>query len=193
MEDRIGRVRGQYRDILRDWQKHVLFDSDWVSNTIVDECRILLAGLMTKRTIDGDSIGSGSEEMGILHLVVGEGDPEWDDSEEIPQVPEDTDILVKPYEGNPLTELNFSFLKRLNPELEEYEESSDPTAILQITAVLKPGYPVTDSDSYPLREFGLFGNFDADPKNLRMINCVRHPRIDKHLDAELTRTIMLFF
>ena len=49
-------------------------------------------------------------------------------------------------------------------------------------------YP--DQDVYALREFGLFGGFE---EQRFMINCVRHPVIEKHREMTLTRRIILEF
>jgi len=56
---------------------------------------------------------------------------------------------------------------------------------------MKPGFPApVEFNTYPLREFGLFGIFAGQPF---MINCVRHPVIYKDLSATLVREIKLYF
>ncbi|MCG9967134.1 hypothetical protein L9W92_03580 [Pelotomaculum terephthalicicum JT] len=53
-------------------------------------------------------------------------------------------------------------------------------------AVLGQDFPEKDKTS-DLREFGLFS------KDLRMINCVRHPLIQKAASETLIRVVRLFF
>ena len=83
MKNNVISLRGSYRDILKDPDRGVVYDSGWKANTIVDRCRLLLAGFMRS---DASS--------GIHHLAVGQGDDTWDD-DGIPGVdPADTTALV---------------------------------------------------------------------------------------------------
>ena len=189
MENLGSSLQGIYCDLLRDRHHRVIYDSGWVSNTVVYHCRVLLAGLMVNRQITGDKAPASETQnyRGILYLEVGQGLEAWDDDERLREVPESTTGLTAPAEDAPipLLESDFIYLK------EGDVPSSVPTNRLQITATLGSGYPVPiENDYYPLREFGLFGRFD---NQLYMVNCVRHPLIQKQESAALTRVIRLYF
>jgi len=176
-----GPIRGTYRDVLRDPGGRVLLDTGWHSNTIVHGCRILLAGLMRYRP--DDPMNGQPPVLGIQELRVGQGGEDWD------QVPpddpsEETDSLENGYaDGLPLGPEHFSFVTPSDDPI------SIPTSRLQITVQLGSDYP--NEDSYPLREFGLFGTLGDGSEY--MVNCVRHPLIQKGRQDTLTRTIQLYF
>lgn len=197
MENIGASIKGIYRDILTDGKGRIIHDSGWSRNTIVIGCRILLAGLMINRQIakveaPGDDPQSSA---GILHLEVGQGLEEWDE-EGPPPVDEDTDHLETPAVDDPITlsQDDFVFLTK------DGKPSTQPTSRLQVTVILEPRYPAPlaagnkietkDQGYYPLREFGLFGRFDNE---VYMVNCVRHPVIEKSIDTTLTRCICLYF
>ena len=170
-------LKGIYRDVILNAEQEVIHDSGWTSNTIVDNCRILLAGFM-----------KGDGPLGIQHLAVGQGDAAWDDLDAPPPSPPATIGLVNPYTD--------AFIN-VAPENIDYLDGSDdvqedPAPRLQITLTLDPGYPppVGDTDFYPLREFGLFGQFGTTDF---MINSIRHPVIHKDVAATLVRVIRLYF
>lgn len=170
-----NQLKGIYRDILRGENGKVLHDSGWVSNTIVERCRILLAGFMRNDSTDG-----------IHHLAFGQGLEAWDDNGPPDSDPAATG-LVTPY--NPaiaFANLTITYLDEANHEV------SVPTSRLQLTAILEPGYPVplAPLTTYPLREFGLFGRFDGTDY---MINSIRHSVIHKDASATLIRMIRLYF
>ena len=164
-------IRGVYRDVLQGANNQIIHDSGWVSNTIVDRCRILLAGFMKSESASG-----------IQSLFVGAGDDSWDTTG--PPAPSVTETeLVTPYEEPmPMEGLDVVYLDAQD------EVSDDPTSRLQITATLPPGYPTLTS--YPLREFGLFGDYNGTPY---MINNIRHPVIHKDASATLIRVVRLYF
>src|SRR5688572_29052676 len=60
-------MRGIYRDILMGPDNRPIYDSGWTSNTIVNSCRTLLAEFMKSNA-----------SAGIVHMAVGQGQPEWD-------------------------------------------------------------------------------------------------------------------
>jgi hypothetical protein len=179
--DVIGKsIKGIFRDRLIGPDGSLLYDSGWAPNTIVDNCRILLAGLM-RNELSG----------GIHHLAVGQGDVEWDT--EGVQAPDRTvEALATPYPDHILvdstadTNLVLEYLSVADKVVQP-----GPTSRLQITATLAPGYPAPELplSTYPLREFGLFGGAGG----TYMINCVRHPVIHKHASATLIRVIRLYF
>lgn len=169
-------IHGLYRDVLRDEEGRVGYDSGWVSNTIVTHCRVLLASFLKNEPT-----------AGIRYLAVGQGDAAWD-ADGVPTTnPETTTALVQAY-GAPIdvTELVVAYLDSNNVEVQ------NPTANIQITATLGPDYPepVVGLNTYPLREFGLFGALAGTPY---MINSIRHPVIHKDAGSTLIRVVRLSF
>ena len=169
-------LKGMYRDIISDPQHGIYLDSGWKNNTIVNRCRMLLAGFMR-----GDS------SSGIQFLAVGQGDPAWDDTAIPPTDPAVTTNLVNPHMPPiPAASLDFTYLDDLDNPI------AGPSTRLQISATLAPDYPPppTGLTTYPLREFGLFGEFDG---SSYMINSIRHPVIHKGATATLIRVVRLYF
>jgi hypothetical protein len=180
----IGRsIKGFYRDILKGADDRLLYDSGWVSNTIVDRCRILLAGFVRNDPL--------YPTQGIQYLAVGQGLEAWD-AEGVPalkpQEIQEITALINQYEpAILLKELDVVYLD----DGDEAVTDPTPTNRLQITATLGPGYPdPAPRTTYPLRNFGLFGRFAGEDY---MINCVRHPVIHKDASATLIRVIRLYF
>lgn len=171
METITASLRGMYRDILRDARNSVVYDSGWRANTIVDHCRILLAGFMKNES-----------SSGIQFLAVGQGSEDWDSK--LLQPDTTTTDLVKRYD-QPIP-VNLVYLD------EKEQVVGTPTQRLQITATLERGCPppLASSNTYPLREFGLFGRFKG---NDYMINYVRHAVIHKDNQTSLERIIKLYF
>ncbi len=179
-------IRGMYRDIMSGANGRVIFDSGWHSNTIVRNCRILIAGFMKNDT-----------PSGIQSLMVGEGldqwDAQWNTSTPPGPAPESADHLESPYTPS-ITLAHVAGQGYL--EIDYLDDQDKPvtsgvTSRLQVKAILEPGYPApTEFNTYPLREFGLFGRFGGDDY---MINCVRHPVIYKDASATLSREIKLYF
>ena len=171
--ERIGAlIRGMYRDVLIAGDGRILYDSGWAVNTIVDRCRILLAGFMKNES-----------SSGIQFLAVGQGSKDWDDKGTPPPDVTSTDLVNRYNPTIPVNRLSLAYLD----EEPQPQVVVNPTHRLQITATLEPGYP---SNTYPLREFGLFGRFEG---NDYMINNIRHPVIHKDAAATLVRTIRLYF
>lgn len=171
-------IKGIYRDLLKGPNDDIIYDSGWVSNTIVDNCRNLLAGFM--KNDPSESI------EGIRYLAVGKGLEEWD----ISGAPPPNSSVIQLVDKNPfqiqVADLDLVYLR------ENDEEVKGPTNRLQITATLGTNKPpaVASVSSYPLREFGLFGKFGGEPY---MIDCIRHPVIHKDVSATLIRVVRLYF
>ena len=172
-------LKGIYRDVATAADGTVLYDSGWCSNTIVERCRILLAGF-----IRNDSTS------GIQHLQVGQGDVMWD-ANGAPTPNSGETALVAPAADAPITFANLE-VAYLSPGGTTLPATDPPTPQLQITATLPAGYPapLAGESVYPLREFGLFGQFGS---TLYMINNVRHPVIFKEASTTLTRIVRLYF
>lgn len=169
-------LKGIYRDVLMAGDGRVLHDSGWASNTIVDRCRILLAGFMKNES-----------SSGIQFLAVGQGLDTWDTTAG-PPTPEaiSTDLVNRYNPTIPVNRLSLTYLR------EDASVVDYPTNHLQITATLEPGYPtpLAPLNTYPLREFGLFSRFEG---NDYMINNIRHPVIHKDAATTLVRVIRLYF
>jgi len=171
-------IKGIYRDILKGPANRVILDSGWVANTIVDRCRILLAGFVKNESTHG-----------LTYLAVGRGQDGWDDLTRPLPVPDPatTTDLERRYEPTiPVADLQLVYLGATD------EEVAGPTSRLQITARLRENYPqpIPPFNTYPLREFGLFARFGGADY---MINCVRHPLIQKDASTSLIRVIRLYF
>jgi len=169
-------LRGRFRDVLRNRRGEVTWDSGWRANTIVVDCRRLLAGFMR---------GTPTASLGIQGLQVGAGDPAWDVNFQPP-----TPGQVQLADGHPFTvpraSLTFNYLNAgvISPT---------PTNELQIFASLGPGTrPWSDAfhASVTLREFGLAGHLDG---ATALVNYVRHPAIVKDPGSTLERTVWLVF
>ncbi|OPY74881.1 MAG: hypothetical protein A4E65_03732 [Syntrophorhabdus sp. PtaU1.Bin153] len=183
-------IKGMYRDVLIDPDKGVTYDSGWHSNTIVQNCRVLIAGFMKNES-----------PSGIQYLAVGRGKNEWDGQWNTANPPGpaldtvtalesqavDSPIRVEP--GAPVP--GEEYLQIVYLDQADQPVFGQATNRLEVKATLKPGYPAPiEFNTYPLREFGLFGSFGGQPF---MINCVRHPVIYKDLSATLVREIKLYF
>ncbi len=166
-------IKGIYRDRLLDAGGQLVFDSEWKSNLIVTNCRVLLAGFMRNEV----------SARGIRNLQVGQGDPAWDTTP--PPAP--------PPSSNTLVDNTTKFTIPVANLILQYLNDSDaivpgPTSRVEITATLGPNQPV--AGIYNLREFGLFGELNGQPF---MIDYVRHPVIQKSGSFTLERRIRLIF
>ena len=174
MSSRITLPKGLYHD--RTCTAHgQIIDREWRSNLIVDRCRFLIAGFMR---------GDGS--AGIQRLKIGRGLESWDI--EPPDPPSRT--------AQQLTDSSpFEIVIGLS-EIEYLDQTdavtTGPSNRIQITVTLGENAPpvAAGETTYPLREFGLFGEFEGEEF---MINYVRHPVIQKPMGDSLIRTIRLVF
>jgi hypothetical protein len=173
-------IRGIFCDVMKDADSRILYDSGWTSNTIVTRCRVLLTAFMRN-----------DRASGIQYLVVGHGEADWDTKGVPPADPETTTNLANRF-GDSISD----WISASDLDIQYLDSSdgvqSDPSPRLQITATLQPGYPtpMPDLNTYPLREFGLFGELDGEPY---MINSIRHPVIHKDESATLVRVVRLYF
>jgi hypothetical protein len=173
--ERIPLIKGIYRDMLLGEDSKLIYNTGWVSNTIMNRCRILLAGFMKN-----------DPSNGIQYLAVGSGSEEWDNTGAPAPDPAAEDLVTRFTPTIPYANLALVYLD------ENDSEVTGPTNRLQLTATLSPGYPTPGPllHTYPLREFGLFGSFDSVDY---MINYIRHPVIHKDESATLIREIRLYF
>lgn len=174
-------LRGIYRDCLIHANGETVA-TDWRPNTIVRNCRVLLAGCLR-----------GDFPEIKLELSVGRGRDDWDENEpgKAAESVQGLEQAHTPALGRESLQIDY---------LDEGTQSDVPQPALQIIATLPPGYPpaLPDLDSYPLREFGVFGAVTqnagtATEKTLRyMVNCIRHPVIHKNAAATLIREVRIF-
>ncbi len=174
---------GRYRDVLRDPHGRVIWDRGWQKNTIVIDCRRLLAGFMR-----GDTA-----TLGIQGLEVGMGSPAWDQLFGLPAPNNMQTALVDP---NPYR-VPTSAIKINYFDSNTGNVSGTPTNSLQIVATLGQNVPpwpeAGPNPPHPtatLREFGLIGQLDGATV---LINYVIHPAIVKNPVSTLERTIWLVF
>jgi hypothetical protein len=182
MDEQRLALKGIYRDVLRSRDGLILSDSGWRSNTIVDGFRVLLAGFI-KNEAPPSPVGA---PAGIRSLAIGQGDPAWD-TQRPAAAPVSTSALVRPYDQQiSVDSLKLAYLNTIG------EEVAEPTSRLQISATLGEGFPAPPAGlSYaPLREFGLFAAFGG---RSMMLNCIRHPLLNKDVTTTLIRVIRLTF
>lgn len=126
------------------------------------------------------------EEMqGILYLVIGEGEDNWDSQPPVPRLA--TSRLTREIYRQILSLDQLVYLDSKN------EQTEMPTSRLEITAEFR-GEDLELNGSQPLREFGLFGgDATAEPDSGFMIDYVIHPRIDLTSGLRLIRKVRLSF
>lgn len=164
-------IRGIYRDKLKTPDGSLLFDTGWVSNTIVNGCHILVA----------EFIRGNPKALGIQFMAVGKGLETWDRQGESPKAVQDH--LESPYDQHiEADRLKFTYL-----DTNDEPAATPPSDRLQITAFMPAGFPISEAD---LREFGLFASLEGEPI---MINVIRHPLIRKEPQMSLERVVRLYF
>jgi len=166
-------IEGVYRDRLIDAGGCTLSDSGWRKNMVVLPCRVLLAAFMKNEPT----------ALGVRSLQIGRGDPAWDNSPPPNPDPNTTTKLTDaaPFVV-PLANLTIQFLDATDNVV------ATSTNRIQITAKLGPGQPTPAT--FPLREFGVFGQLNGAPQ---MIDYVRHPVIQKAGPQTLERKVRLAF
>ncbi len=164
---------GMYRDVLRDAQGRLIWDRGWQRNTIVTDCRRLLASLVRQEP----------EAAGIQGLQFGEGLSSWDETGPPPANSSQWKLekLVHTLDWDVL---EFKYLDRNG----DPDPSTDPTNRLQIKAEL--GENVPSDKAITLREFGLVGKLGD---QALLMNYVTHLAIVKDPSSTLQRTIWLVF
>ena len=173
-----GELQGMFRDVLRDADGRVTWDSGWQKNAIVADCRRLLSGFMR---------GAPSTTLGVQGLRVGAGLAIWDQPPGPPPATPNQVALVDP---------NPHIVPRANLQLAYLTGATvtaTPTNRLQIVAILGPGippWPDATHSTATLREFGLFGRLDGVDV---LLNYRTHPAIAKDPSSTLERTIWLLF
>lgn len=169
---------GQFRDVLYGPDGRQVWDRGWVRNTIVADCRRLLAAFMR---------GSPAVQP-VIGLKVGAGLPIWDNSG--PPQPSPTQAALvdpNPYLF-PRASMQVEFVNPVNGTI-----SALPTNTLQLKAVLGPGVPTWPDAGHgtsTLREFGLVARISGADT---LVNYRTHPAIAKDPASTLERTVWLVF
>src|SRR5439155_23262084 len=167
-------IQGIYRDRLIDQEQGVRYDSGWRKNLIVLRCRILLAAFLRNDTA-----------LGIRSMQMGRGDAGWDAMASPPPPSAATTVqLVDPAPFTiPVANLTLQYLNDVDGVV------ATATNRVQIVATLGPNQPTAiGAPSFPLREFGLFGDLNGTPF---MIDYIRHPLIEKDGAVTLERRVRL--
>lgn len=167
---------GEYRDQLISTSGDVR-DFGWRSNVVVNQCRQLLAAFM-----------KGDAASGIQFIALGRGDMNWDS--QMPEAPDrNTDALT---DSTPEI-INIADAAMAIDYLDNAGEvSPDLSQRIQVSITLVPGsLPIAVGETaFPLREFALFGQMDAE--NF-MIDYVRHPVMNIGPEDTLVRKVRLVF
>jgi hypothetical protein len=167
-------IKGIYRDRIFDAEEREIFNSGWRSNLIVLRCRILIAAFIRN-----------DKTLGIRELQLGKGESSWDTT---PPPAPDPNTMTQLIDPDPYridhVELDMYYLNSVD------EIVPGPTNRIQIVAKIGPDKPTPSSEPYPLREFGIFGEFND---SLYMINYIRHALIEKDASATLERKLRLIF
>jgi len=170
---------GQFRDVLYDAAGRRVWDRGWVRNTIVGDCRRLLAGFVR---------GAPTLTEGVFGLAVGAGLPAWDTSGPPQPSPNQASLVDAHPHLVPRAQLQLEFINPTNGTI-----SPQPTGTLQLKASLGPGIPAWPDGFHAtstLREFGLVARLN----NVQvLINYRTHPAIAKDPASTLERTIWLVF
>lgn len=168
-------LNGKYWDQLLPAQGECI-DFGWRNNVIVNQCRQLLAGFV-----------KGDTASGIQYIALGRGDVNWDD--DMPSPPDmSTDALVDiaPHTipvGSAAMEIEFLDTAG--------SVSLVVTDRIQVAVTIDgASLPIVGDETFPLREFALFGNLAPDDY---MIDYVRHPVIHIGTTDTLIRRVKLVF
>lgn len=151
-------------------------DLGWRGNRVVDRCRILLAAFLR-----GDSRAA----PGVQMIALGRGEVAWDSSP--PEPP--------PRSAQALVDTAPVAIAAADLTLEYLDVTGTPAADasqrLQVSVTVTGGdLPIGTEQTFPLREFGLFGQFDGEDF---MIDYVRHPVIHIGTEDTLVRRVRLVF
>jgi hypothetical protein len=168
-------LHGSYRDVVRDGDGRLIWDSGRHANVVVADCRRLLSGFMH---------GSPTTASGITALQVGAGNPAWDQP---PGAPPPSSAQAKLVDPSPFpvprANLQVDYLAGATP-------LATPTDRLQIVASLGPSIPGWPAAIRTLREFGLVARLDGTEV---LVDYVIHPAIVMDPSSVLERTIWLVF
>ncbi len=168
-------LQGKYWDQIFTAEGECI-DFGWRNNVIVNQCRQLLAGFM-----------KGDNATGVQYIALGKGDIAWDDAMPVsPEMSTNSLIDLSP-EMIAVTdaEMEIDFLDTMGAV------SPIPSERIQVSVTIEgTNLPIVGDETFPLREFGLFGNLAPDDY---MIDYVRHPVINIGTGDTLVRRVRLVF
>lgn len=167
--------QGKYRDQLLTADGSCI-DYGWRGNIIVDQCRQLLAGFMKGETV-----------AGVQYIALGRGETSWDETPPAPPQMSTQSLVDTAPETIAVSDAEMSI---------DFVDSSGvvsaaPSNRIQISiTVAGSNLPIVGDETFPLREFGLFGQLAPDDY---MIDYVRHPVIHIGVADTLVRRVKLVF
>lgn len=169
-------LSGRWQDVIRDRSGIITHRTEVRPNTIVVDCRRILASFV-----------AGASSLGIQGMLFGSGLAAWDIGG-LPAAASAQTVLTDPNPFLvPAANLQIDFVDDVGAVV------AGPTNRLQIIATLGPGdppWPDVNHVAGSLREFGLVGELDSSPA---LINYVIHPVINKDPASTLERTLWLVF
>jgi len=161
---------GEVTDRLIDAKTGEVIEERKYNNLVVDNCSVLIAGLMK------------SSLNGVQYFAVGSGSSSWNNASLPSPVATDTKLLAETYR-KAITPADIVFLDSSN------EESLQPTNRLQITVTFNE-----DEANGELRELAIFGGNATSTKDSGyMLNRKIHPLIYKTSGMKLERIIRFTF
>lgn len=169
-------LSGRWRDVIRNRSGTVIRQTEVRPNTIVVDCRRILASFM-----------AGASTLGIQGMLFGSGLAAWDSGGPPAATPTQTALADPNPFLVPAANLQIDFVDDVGAVV------AGPTNRLQIVATLGPGAPPWPDPNHvagSLREFGLVGELGLSPA---LINYVTHPVINKDPANTLERTLWLVF
>lgn len=172
-------LHGQFHDVLYAADNSLAWDRGWLRNTIVTDCRRLLAGFVR---------GTPTTSEATIGLAVGAGLAAWDGSGPPNPSPAQTALVDAHPHLVPRAQLQMDFINPVNGTI-----SGQPTGTLQLKATLGPGVPAWPDAFHAtstLREFGLMARLNGTDI---LINYRTHIAIAKDPASTLERTIWLVF
>lgn len=169
-------LHGRWRDVIRDSSGAIINKPLVKPNTIVVDCRRILASFM-----------AGASTLGIQGMLFGGGLSAWDgDGSPVASATQTELVDPNPFLV-PTADLQIDFVDDMGAVV------VGPTNRLQIIANLGPGEPAWPDANHvagSLREFGLIGELNG---SQALINYVIHPVINKDPASTLERTLWLVF
>jgi len=168
-------IKGIYHDRLLRSNGEVE-DFGWRANIVVDRCRTLLASFMK-----GDAV------TGVQYIALGRGETIWDDlpyeapsasTFELVDVSPETILASSP-------DMTVDFVDNLG-----VVTATPGQRIMVSVAIVGSSLPIVGDETFPLREFALFGQIGIDDY---MIDYVRHPVMNIGIGDTLERSVQLNF
>lgn len=168
------RMRGEWRDIVRDPLGRVLLDTGWRANQVQNTNAIMLASL-AKRRVGYD---------GLLWFAYGTGLPAWDSAP--PAQPFAQTTLTTEVFRKTIPALSITFRDPITGVSIE----PVPSNVIQVDITLG----LLEANGNAMREFGIFGGNATFVSNSGLMNdWIVHDRIDKNSSISIDRSVKFTF